>query len=62
MTKVAVIGNAGGGKSTMARALAAAHDLPYIAIDKFSTVVICAGRRTLLPCKARTMCHEREAR
>jgi len=26
----------------------------------YSTVVICAGRRTLLPCKARTMCHERE--
>ncbi len=34
MTKVAVIGNAGGGKSTMARALAAAHNLPYVAIDK----------------------------
>ncbi len=33
MTKVAVIGNAGGGKSTMARALAAAHGLPYVAVD-----------------------------
>jgi len=28
--------------------------------EDYSTVVICAGRRTLLPCKARTMCHERE--
>lgn len=33
MTKVAVIGNAGGGKSTMARALATAHNLPYVAVD-----------------------------
>lgn len=29
MTKVAVIGNAGGGKSTLARALAAARGIPY---------------------------------
>ncbi|MBF6589360.1 MAG: flagellar protein FlaR [Ktedonobacterales bacterium] len=35
MTRVAVIGNAGGGKSTMARALAAAHQLPYHEVDVF---------------------------
>ncbi|MEM7176568.1 MAG: hypothetical protein AAF503_02585 [Pseudomonadota bacterium] len=29
-----VIGNAGGGKSTMCSAVCAAHDLPYFAIDK----------------------------
>ena len=29
-----VIGNAGGGKSTMCKALSAAHALPYFAIDK----------------------------
>ena len=29
-----VIGNAGGGKSTMCSAICAAHDLPYYAIDK----------------------------
>ncbi|NTF88715.1 hypothetical protein G6L46_16415 [Agrobacterium rhizogenes] len=29
-----VIGNAGGGKSTMCGALSAAHTLPYYAIDK----------------------------
>jgi adenylate kinase family enzyme len=34
MTRVMVIGNAGGGKSTMCRALSAAHALPYHAIDK----------------------------
>jgi adenylate kinase family enzyme len=34
MTRVMVIGNAGGGKSTMCRALSAAHALPYYAIDK----------------------------
>ena len=33
MTRVAVIGNAGGGKSTMARRLAAARGLPYHALD-----------------------------
>ena len=33
MTRVAVIGNAGGGKSTMARRLGAARDLPYHALD-----------------------------
>lgn len=34
MTRVMVIGNAGGGKSTMCKALSAAHSLPYYAIDK----------------------------
>lgn len=34
MTRVAVIGNAGGGKSTMCRALSAALGLPYHPIDK----------------------------
>lgn len=34
MTKVAVIGNAGGGKSTMCRILSEAHALPYFAVDK----------------------------
>ena len=34
MTRVMVIGNAGGGKSTMCKALCAAHDLPYFAIDR----------------------------
>lgn len=33
MTRVAVIGNAGGGKSTMARRLGAARNLPYHALD-----------------------------
>lgn len=33
MTRVAVIGNAGGGKSTMARRLGAARGLPYHALD-----------------------------
>jgi adenylate kinase family enzyme len=31
--RIAVIGNAGGGKSRLARMLAVAHDLPYIEID-----------------------------
>ena len=34
MTRVMVIGNAGGGKSTMCKALCSAHSLPYHAIDK----------------------------
>ena len=34
MTKVAVIGNAGGGKSTMCRSLSQVQKLPYYAIDK----------------------------
>jgi adenylate kinase family enzyme len=34
MTRVMVIGNAGGGKSTMCKALVAAHALPYHAIDR----------------------------
>jgi adenylate kinase family enzyme len=34
MTRVMVIGNAGGGKSTMCRALSATHSLPYYAVDK----------------------------
>ncbi len=34
MTWVMVIGNAGGGKSTMCQALSARHALPYFAIDK----------------------------
>ncbi len=34
MTRVVVIGNAGGGKSTMCRALSAKTGLPYFAIDK----------------------------
>lgn len=34
MTRVVVIGNAGGGKSTMCRVLSAVHGLPYYAIDK----------------------------
>lgn len=34
MTRVAVIGNAGGGKSTMCRALSKTHGLPYFAVDK----------------------------
>jgi adenylate kinase family enzyme len=35
MTRVAVIGNAGGGKSTLCRALSQARRLPYFAIDQF---------------------------
>lgn len=34
MTRVVVIGNAGGGKSTLCRAVCQAHRLPYHAIDK----------------------------
>ncbi|MGM4982578.1 MULTISPECIES: flagellar protein FlaR [Rhizobium] len=34
MTRVMVIGNAGGGKSTMCEALSSAHALPHLAIDK----------------------------
>lgn len=34
MTKVAVIGNAGGGKSTLCRALSEARGLPHFAVDK----------------------------
>lgn len=33
MTRVMVIGNAGGGKSTMCGAVSAAHGLPYHAVD-----------------------------
>jgi adenylate kinase family enzyme len=33
MERIAVIGNAGGGKSTLARALARRHSLPYVEID-----------------------------
>lgn len=33
MTRVMVIGNAGGGKSTLSRAVSSAHGLPYLAID-----------------------------
>ncbi len=34
MTRVAVIGNAGGGKSTLCKQLSSARNLPYFAIDK----------------------------
>ena len=34
MTRVMVIGNAGGGKSTMCGKLSSVHALPYFAIDK----------------------------
>jgi adenylate kinase family enzyme len=33
--RIAVIGNAGGGKSTLARAPAAARSVPYIEVDRF---------------------------
>jgi adenylate kinase family enzyme len=32
--RIAIIGNAGGGKSTLARRLAASHDLPLTEVDK----------------------------
>ena len=35
MTKVMVIGNAGGGKSTLCRAVCAVHNLPCFSIDRF---------------------------
>jgi adenylate kinase family enzyme len=35
MTRIAVIGNSSGGKSTLARRLAARRDLPYVEIDRF---------------------------
>lgn len=35
MTRVAIIGNAGGGKSTLARALGTSLALPYHAIDRW---------------------------
>lgn len=33
--RIAVIGNAGGGKSTLARQVAAARQLPYVEVDRF---------------------------
>ena len=35
MCRVAIIGNAGGGKSTLCRQIAEAHNLPVFAVDKF---------------------------
>jgi adenylate kinase family enzyme len=34
MTRVAIIGNAGGGKSTLGRRLSALHDLPFFSVDQ----------------------------
>ena len=34
MTRVAIVGNAGGGKSTLGRRLAAKHDLPFYSVDQ----------------------------
>jgi adenylate kinase family enzyme len=34
MTRVTIIGNAGGGKSTLGRRLAALHDLPLYSVDQ----------------------------
>ena len=34
MTRVAIVGNAGGGKSTLGRRLAAKHDLPLYSVDQ----------------------------
>jgi adenylate kinase family enzyme len=34
MTRVMVIGNAGGGKSVLSRAIAEAHGLPYVELDR----------------------------
>jgi adenylate kinase family enzyme len=36
MARIVVIGNAGGGKSTLARRLAALRRLPYIEVDAFT--------------------------
>jgi len=33
--RIAILGNAGGGKSTLARRLAGAHELPYVEVDSF---------------------------
>ena len=33
--RIAIIGNAGGGKSTLARYIASVHDLPCIEVDRF---------------------------
>ena len=35
MARIAALGNASGGKSTLSRRLAARHDLPWIEIDRF---------------------------
>lgn len=34
MTRVAIVGNAGGGKSTLGRKLAALHSLPFYSVDQ----------------------------
>jgi adenylate kinase family enzyme len=34
MTRVAIVGNAGGGKSTLGRRLAALHNLPFYSVDQ----------------------------
>jgi adenylate kinase family enzyme len=34
MTRVSIIGNAGGGKSTLGRRLSALHDLPFHSVDQ----------------------------
>jgi adenylate kinase family enzyme len=34
MTRVAIVGNAGGGKSTLGRKLSAIHDLPFYSVDQ----------------------------
>ncbi len=34
MTRVAIVGNAGGGKSTLGRRLAARYDLPFYSVDQ----------------------------
>lgn len=34
MTRAMIIGNAGGGKSTLCKAISATHGLPYFAIDR----------------------------
>lgn len=35
MSRIVVIGNSGGGKSALARPLAARRGVPYVEIDKF---------------------------